>query len=166
MFMPFEHRVVDRLRGFVTRTRNPNEILDERLTFGQRVADQVAHFGGSWTFIGLFILFMAIWIAWNSAGAKHFDPFPFILLNLLLSCLAALQAPVIMMSQNRQAERDRVEAHSDYEVNVRAESDICRLHAKFDELREREWAELVEMQRRQIEMLEAMLRRAGDSRAS
>lgn len=104
------------------------------MTMGERVADAVASFGGSWKFIGIFVGLMAAWIVWNARAAQPLDPFPFILLNLLLSCLAALQAPIIMMSQNRQAVRDRLEAHQDFEVNVQAEAEIAELHAKIDRL--------------------------------
>jgi uncharacterized membrane protein len=115
---------------------NLNQILDRQMTVGERVADAVASFGGSWKFIGIFAAVMAAWIVWNLQAAKPMDPFPFILLNLLLSCLAALQAPVIMMSQNRQAARDRLEAHQDFEVNVQAEAEVAELHAKIDRLEE------------------------------
>jgi uncharacterized membrane protein len=134
-------------------------VFDQQLTFGQRVADRVAAFGGSWTFIGMFLLVMLMWMIWNSEDVRRFDPYPFILLNLVLSCLAALQAPVIMMSQNRQSAKDRLDARTDFEVNVRAEAEITRLHAKFDELRERDWVDLVEMQKRQILLLEDALQR-------
>lgn len=157
----FEKRVVDRLRGRTVHTRNLNEVFEDQLTFGQRVADQVAKFGGSWTFIGTFLLMMLVWMIWNTETTRRFDPFPFILLNLVLSCLAALQAPVIMMSQNRQAAKDRLDAKIDFDVNVRSEAEITRLHAKFDELRERDWADLVEMQKRQILLLEDALRKLG-----
>ncbi len=157
----FEKRAVERLRGRTVQTRNPNEVFEQQLTFGQRIADRVAVFGGSWTFIGTFLLIMLVWMIWNTETAQRFDPFPFILLNLVLSCLAALQAPVIMMSQNRQAAKDRLDARTDFEVNVRSEAEISRLHAKFDELREREWVDLVEMQKRQIVLLEDALRRLG-----
>ena len=106
---------------------------EELPTLGERVADRVASFGGSWTFIFLFLAAMAVWIAFNAAP-QAFDPYPFILLNLILSCLAALQAPVIMMSQNRQAAKDRVQAQHDYEVNLKAEMEIIGLHAKLDDL--------------------------------
>ena len=162
----FEKRAIERLRGRTVRAQNPNEMFEKQLTVGQRVADQVARFGGSWTFIGVFLLFMLLWMAWNTESVRRFDPYPFILLNLMLSCVAAMQAPVIMMSQNRQAAKDRLDARNDYDVNVRAETEIARLHAKFDELREREWAELVEMQRRQIVLLEDTLRRLGGSQGS
>ncbi len=96
---------------------------------------------------------MGFWILRNSRDGA-FDPYPFILLNLVLSCLAALQAPVIMMSQNRQAERDRLEAHHDYEINLKAEMEVMSLHEKIDHLRDRQWADLIQLQTRQLEMLE------------
>ena len=138
--------------------RDPNVEFAEHMTFGQRVADKVAQFGGSWTFIGTFLLLMVLWMILNGQLKKPFDPYPFILLNLVLSCLAALQAPVIMMSQNRQAAKDRLMASNDYEVNLRSELAIQTLHTRFDELRERDWSALVEMQKRQIELLEGILR--------
>src|SRR5690606_23754192 len=104
---------------------DPNRSFDAQLSIGERLADRVAAFGGSWTFIGLFLTAMIVWMAINQRLARPFDPFPFILLNLMLSCLAALQAPVIMMSQNRQAAKDRSDARLDYEVNVRAEVQIA-----------------------------------------
>ena len=111
------------------------EEIDNR-TFGQRVADNVANFGGSWTFIISFFIFILIWIASNVylLMNKGFDPYPFILLNLILSCLASLQAPIIMMSQNRQEEKDRERAKKDYEVNLKAENEIRALNKKFDKL--------------------------------
>lgn len=133
--------------------RDTNAAFSKERTFGERLADQVASFGGSWTFIILFVSVMAVWIAWNSRGAA-FDPFPFILLNLVLSCLAALQAPIIMMSQNRQAEKDRLEAHHDYEINLKAEMEVMSLHEKIDHLRDRQWADLVALQTQQIGLLE------------
>ncbi|MEO5924372.1 MAG: DUF1003 domain-containing protein [Bryobacteraceae bacterium] len=134
--------------------RDASTVFVEDRTFGERLADQVASFGGSWTFIMLFVAAMGAWIIWNSQGAKPYDPFPFILLNLMLSCLAALQAPVIMMSQNRQGERDRLDAHNDYEINLKAEMEVMSLHEKLDHLRDRQWGELVELQARQLELLE------------
>ncbi|HEU0077769.1 MAG TPA: DUF1003 domain-containing protein [Longimicrobiaceae bacterium] len=137
------------------------DYLDQR-TFGQRMADRIAAFGGSWPFIGLFGAFLAGWIALNAAmRGSAFDPYPFILLNLILSTLAALQAPVIMMSQNRQAARDRLNAEHDYEVNLKAEVEIRGLHEKLDVLREADWAELVRLQQVQIQMLERLLAAAG-----
>jgi len=150
----FERRVMSR---FLERQkpRDPNTEFDQGLTFGQRVADRVARFGGSWTFIGYFLLFMLAWMILNTEPMKKFDPYPFILLNLILSCLAALQAPVIMMSQNRQAAKDRLDAKVDYEVNVRAEMEITRLHEKIDQ-RDAEIRELIAINRRQLAMLERM----------
>jgi uncharacterized membrane protein/uncharacterized membrane protein YeaQ/YmgE (transglycosylase-associated protein family) len=156
-----EKRVLTSVLRRTTVAKDPIAEFEQQSTFGQRVADQVAAFGGSWTFIGLFLLVMAIWMAVNARTAKPFDPFPFILLNLVLSCLAALQAPVIMMSQNRQAERDRVDAKNDYQVNLNAEMQILALHTKFDEMRERQLLEIVDLQRRQIEILEGMVGRRG-----
>lgn len=148
-----ERRVLARVLRKKPSTQDPNQIFDAQLTFGQRVADRVAAFGGSWTFIGLFMTILAGWMMINEELARPFDPFPFILLNLVLSCVAALQAPVIMMSQNRFAAKDRIDARSDYEVNLRAEMEIMRLHAKLDDLREREWTEFVQLQREQVNVL-------------
>ncbi|HVP41900.1 MAG TPA: DUF1003 domain-containing protein [Terriglobales bacterium] len=118
-------------------TRNLNEEEEERLTFGQHIADRVASFGGSWTFIIVFGLILFAWMGLNVYMATHaFDPYPFILLNLVLSTLAALQAPVIMMSQNRQAQKDRLKADLDYEVNLKAELEVAQLHNKVDRLYE------------------------------
>jgi uncharacterized membrane protein len=130
------------------------------LTFGQRVADKVASFGGSWPFIGLFGLFLAIWITTNVVmllNHRHpFDPYPYILLNLILSMLAAIQAPVIMMSQNRQADHDRTEAANDYEVNLKAELEIMALNQKIDMLREQQWEDLLAIQQEQMKRLEVI----------
>ena len=119
-------------------SRDPNEIFAERLTFGEKLADRVAAVGGSWSFIIGFGLFLAVWAVLNTVvlAANAFDPFPFIFLNLMLSMLAALQAPIIMMSQNRQAAKDRLEARLDYETNQRSEVEIANLHAKIDALNE------------------------------
>ena len=150
------------MTAVLTRHRlatDPNQTFEERSTFGERLADLVARFGGSWTFIGLFSIVMVGWISLNEEMTAAFDPFPFILLNLVLSGLAALQAPVIMMSQNRQAARDRSDAKSDYEVNVRAEMEIMALHSKMDLLREHEWSRLVTVIERQQQTLEQLQRR-------
>ncbi|HXF79960.1 MAG TPA: DUF1003 domain-containing protein [Usitatibacter sp.] len=117
--------------------RNVNEIADERMRMGERVADMVARFGGSWTFIICFGLFLVAWAVVNSVllVARPPDPYPYIFLNLILSCIAALQAPIIMMSQNRQATKDRLQADQDFQVNVKAEFAIQQLHRKIDDLR-------------------------------
>jgi uncharacterized membrane protein len=121
--------------------RNPNEVLDQKATFGDHVADGVARFGGSWRFIFSFAAFLAVWVAANTVlllgRSGPFDPYPFILLNLFLSMLAAIQAPVIMMSQNRQDAKDRVRSELDYQVNRKAELEIMELHEKFDRLEQR-----------------------------
>jgi uncharacterized membrane protein len=120
----------------------------------------VASFGGSWTFIGLFAVVMVSWMVLNQEMEQPFDAYPYILLNLALSCLAALQAPVIMMSQNRQATRDRLDARNDYEVNLRAEMEIVAVHAKLDLLREQEWAGLrnvLDAQQRALAAIQARL---------
>ena len=147
-----EQRVLDHLIHRKHVARDPNKAFADSMSFGERLADRVAAFGGSWKFIGIFLGFMFVWMLYN-ARLAGFDPFPFILLNLILSCLAALQAPVIMMSQNRQSSKDRLDAQHDYEVNLKAEMEIVSLHLKMDELRERQWTTLIEMQTRQIEML-------------
>ena len=132
---------------------DPNVAFDQQLTFGQRVADRVATFGGSWAFIGIFLTGMLAWMTINGDQQHPFDPYPYILLNLILSCVAALQAPVIMMSQNRQNARDRIDARSDYEVNLRAELQIVALHAKLDAAREQEWARIAELMAVQVEKI-------------
>jgi uncharacterized membrane protein len=121
-----------------TVSRNLNEEAVEQMTFGQRVADLVASFGGSWTFIILFGSLLVVWVAANAfvIYEKPFDPYPFILLNLVLSTLAALQAPIIMMSQNRQSAKDRLRADMDYEINLKAELEIAQLHSKVDRIYE------------------------------
>lgn len=128
---------------------------ESQLTFGQRLSDKLARFGGSWTFILSFMIVLIIWIAVNSVAllAKPFDPYPYILLNLILSCLAALQAPVIMMSQKRQEEKDRARSMHDYQVNLKAELEIRHLHEKIDHLLSRQWERLVNIQEVQLELL-------------
>ena len=142
-------------------SRNTNKEFDEQLTFGQRLADRVATFGGSWTFISIFGAILLIWIVLNSFVLARFnssfDPYPYILLNLFLSMMASVQAPIIMMSQNRQAAKDRLDAAHDYEINLKAELEIASLHAKMDELREKQWSELVAMQQEQINLLMKLL---------
>jgi uncharacterized membrane protein len=131
------------------------------LTFGQKVADKVATFGGSWTFILSFFAFLAGWILFNVfwLANRAFDPYPFILLNLILSCIAALQAPVIMMSQNRQEEKDRERAKKDYMINLKSELEIRTLHEKIDHLILYQQQELLEIQKIQVEMMTNILQR-------
>ena len=137
-------------------SRKPWKKLEEEASFGQRAADRVAKFGGSWTFILIFASVMVAWVLVNTVLLRArgaFDPYPYILLNLFLSMLAAIQAPVILMSQNRQGEKDRVNAEHDYEVNLKAEVEILSLHEKMDVLRERQWQELIAIQKEQIRMI-------------
>jgi uncharacterized membrane protein len=162
---PVERNVIHRFIHRKPVARNADALYESQMTFGERVADRVAAFGGSWTFIGLFLVAMAAWMLWNSRGVQPLDPFPYILLNLMLSCVAALQAPVIMMSQNRQSAKDRIDAQHDYEVNLKAEMEIVALHFKMDELREKQWATLIDLQQRQIELL-TRLDAVVDRRAS
>jgi len=131
-----DRRVIARVARRMHTARDPNEVFDERLTFGEKLADRVAVIGGSWSFIIGFMLFLVAWAVINTVIliSFAFDPYPFIFLNLLLSMLAALQAPVIMMSQNRQAAKDRLAAALDYEVNLKAETEIADLHDKVDRL--------------------------------
>ena len=136
-------------------------------TRGARAADAVARFGGSWVFIGLFAATMVLWVALNAwlvaARGTTFDPYPYILLNLFLSMLAAIQAPIILMSQNRQSEKDRLNAEHDYEVNLKAELEIMLLHDKVDELRQEQWRELLALQGQQMALLQDLLRRQAPS---
>ena len=155
----FERSIVQAWLSRQVRSRDPNVAFDEQSTFGQRVADQVAQVGGSWTFIGLFGIGLVAWMALNQELDRPFDPYPYILLNLILSCLAALQAPIIMMSQNRQALKDRSDARTDYEVNVRAEMEILSLHRKLDLLRDEEWRRLCEAVEQHQAALAAIERR-------
>jgi uncharacterized membrane protein len=155
-----EKHVLERLHSSQAISRNTHADLNTRLTFGQRVADKVASFGGSWPFIGIFAAFLAIWVGLNVFllfSHKHpFDPFPYILLNLFLSMLAAIQAPVIMMSQNRQSANDRIVSQHDYEVNLKAEVEIVALHQKIDELRVQQWEALIRLQTEQITRLDSI----------
>ncbi|WP_396194305.1 DUF1003 domain-containing protein [Flavobacterium sp.] len=140
-----------------------SKVEDEKdnRTFGQKIADYVADFGGSWTFIIFFFIFIALWISSNIFIFVHneFDPYPYILLNLILSCLAALQAPVIMMSQNRQEEKDRARAKKDYMINLKSELEIRLISDKLDHLIQHQQQELIEIQKVQIEMMNDILER-------
>ena len=135
--------------------------LDVRRTLGERLSDNLAYFGGSWTFLIMFGVVLALWILWNAAqSGAGFDPFPFILLNLLLSCIAAVQAPIIMMSQRRQEAKDRERSLNDYRINLKAELEIRHLHEKIDHILTRQWERLAEMQEVQIELLQEIQGRA------
>jgi uncharacterized membrane protein len=148
--------VVSSLRQHELLTTDLNKEFDEGLTAGQWVADRVARFGGSWGFIISFAAVLLVWILVNSMAllTRPFDPFPFILLNLVLSCLAAIQAPVIMMSQNRQEAKDRLQSEHDYRVNLKAELEVRLLNARFDLLLGRQWRHLMEIQQVQMDLLD------------
>lgn len=150
-----ENEVIESLESHDTLTENIEDDYEEKRSLGDRVADGVASFGGSWTFIISFCAFLAVWMMMNLVlGANEaFDAYPFILLNLVLSTIAALQAPVIMMSQRRQEQKDRLRALNDYKVNLKAELEIRHLHEKVDHLLNRQWERLTEIQQIQIEMM-------------
>jgi len=157
-----EKKVVDTLMDKSTISDKIEEnTIGDSITFGQRLADKVASFGGSWTFIISFGIFITIWILLNIffLQSKSFDPFPFILLNLILSCIAALQAPVIMMSQNRQEEKDRERSKKDYMINLKSELEIRILHEKIDHLMMHQQQNLIEIQKVQIDMMNDILKR-------
>jgi uncharacterized membrane protein len=143
---PREKAVIERAAKRLAVSRNINLDFESEATFGQRLADRVAAVGGSWGFLIGFGIAMAIWIALNTVilATEVFDPYPFVFLNLMLSLLAAVQAPVILMAQNRQAIRDRLAAAHDYEVNLKAEIEIAALHDKLDQIRTNELATLIE----------------------
>ncbi len=150
-----ERQVVDSLESGEPISELTDED-DDVISFGERMADRVAAFGGSWTFIVGFLLVLATWMTVNVVGllVRPFDPYPFILLNLVLSCIAALQAPVIMMSQRRQEAKDRRRAENDFKVNLKAELEIRNLHEKIDHQLAGQWKRLAEMQEIQIDLLE------------
>jgi uncharacterized membrane protein len=141
--------------------RDTSKDAAENSTVGQRAADAVARFGGSWAFIGLFAGTLIAWVGLNSYVLVRyqdvFDPYPYILLNLFLSMLAAIQAPIILMSQNRQAQKDRISAEHDYEVNLKAELEIMLLHDKLDLLREGQWSSLLAIQQEQMQLLRSLI---------
>ena len=141
--------------------RDTSKEAEENSTFGQHAADAVASFGGSWTFIMLFATILIAWVGLNSfllvRSGTVFDAYPYILLNLFLSMLAAIQAPIILMSQNRQAQKDRMVAEHDYEVNLKAELEIMLLHEKLDLLREGQWQSLLTIQNEQITLLQTLI---------
>lgn len=154
-----ERAVFERIAARQLVSRHPSGGEDAPASFGDRIADRVASFGGSWTFIGLFVGFLIAWTLLNAHWLTHqaLDPFPYIFLNLLLSMVAALQAPVIMMSQNRQGARDRAAAEHDYEVNLKAEIEIMALHEKFEALRAEQLQAIERSQQVQLGRIAAML---------
>lgn len=156
-----ERRVVDAILKRLTISRDTSTEFEDTRTHGQRLADQIASFGGSWPFIIIFLLALGAWVVLNTAvlRGRAFDPFPYILLNLFLSMLASLQAPIIMMSQNRLSAKDRVDAAHDYEVNLKAELEIQQLHEKIDQLQHERWAELIKIQDQQVKLLQDLCNR-------
>lgn len=154
-----EEKVLTSLREHEMLVRNTDQQFEEAKTFGQRLADGVATFGGSWKFIIIFSGILIGWIILNSYFllSRPFDPFPYILLNLLLSCLAAIQAPIIMMSQNRQEVKDRLRSENDYQVNMKAEIEIRQLHTKLDLLIDHSWQRLLDIQRLQVDLMEEIV---------
>ena len=158
-----DEAVLDSLQSGLPVAVDPGGDYDEDRSFGEIAADAVARFGGSWAFIISFLVVLMIWMAVNVTGylTGTFDPYPFILLNLVLSCIAALQAPVIMMSQRRQEAKDRLRSENDYKVNLKAELEIRHLHDKIDLHLSRQWERLAAIQRLQIEMLEETSRDAS-----
>jgi uncharacterized membrane protein len=154
-------KVLRHVTGRQHIARNVALESDEGNTRGKRAADAVAKFGGSWTFITLFGAVLVAWVVLNSVilsrYGQPFDAFPYILLNLFLSMLASIQAPIILMSQNRQAQKDRINAEHDYEVNLKAELEIMLLHEKVDLLREGQWGELLSMQKEQLRLLARLM---------
>ena len=151
-----EQDVVKSLSDHETLAENIEAEFAERRTFGERLSDQLASFGGSWTFITLFGVVLLVWMGFNlvAMGRSQFDPYPFILLNLVLSCLAAIQAPIIMMSQKRQEAKDRLRSENDYRVNLKAELEIRHLHEKMDHILTRQWERLAEIQQIQLEIMQ------------
>ena len=153
-----EEQVVVSMKEQALLSQNINVEYDRQRSFGEIMADKLADFGGSWLFIGIFCGVLIIWLVMNSVALimKPFDPYPYIFLNLVLSCLAAIQAPVILMSQNRQEVRDRLHAEQDYRVNLKAELEIRHLHEKIDHLLMNQWQRLMEIQQIQMELMEEL----------
>jgi len=156
-----DREVIERMAGGELISSNVAAEFEDRRRTGERVSDWLARFGGSWTFILLFAVVIAAWMTVNviATGGERFDPYPFILLNLVLSCLAAVQAPIILMSQNRQEAKDRLRSENDYQVNLKAELEIRNLHEKVDHLLNRQWERLAEIQEIQLEIMQDIARR-------
>ncbi len=156
-----EREVVESLRHHDLLSANVDAEIEQDRSLGERLADRIATFGGSWTFLIWFGVFLLVWIALNTVVLlkRPPDPYPFILLNLVLSCLASVQAPIIMMSQNRQEAKDRLRSQHDYQVNLKAELEIRHLHEKMDHLLSHQWERLVQIQEIQLELLSELGRR-------
>ncbi|MCL5071090.1 MAG: DUF1003 domain-containing protein [Actinobacteria bacterium] len=154
-----ENKVLASLKEQETIAQNINVEFDKQLTFGERLSDKLASFGGSWRFIIIFFILLVIWVIINSINLfnRNFDPYPFILLNLILSCLAAIQAPVIMMSQNRMETKDRIRARNDYLVNLKAELEIRNLNERIDNLLTDQWQRLLEIQKIQMDIMNELV---------
>ena len=163
-----DQEVVESLQQHEILSSNVSKQFERKLTFGERLSDSIAAFGGSWTFIIVFSLILLVWIGLNSfiLANRAFDPYPYILMNLVLSALAALQAPVIMMSQNRSEARDRLRGENDYKINLKAELEIRHLHEKIDHLLRKQYNRLFEIQQIQIELLEELGQKRRGSTAS
>ena len=159
-FTELDRQVTESIANQDTIAENVEEEFESERTFGERAADILAKFGGSWSFLLSFAVFLGIWMLFNIIeGGKAFDAYPFILLNLVLSTIAAIQAPVIMMSQRRQEEKDRLRSINEYRVNLKAELEIRHLHEKLDHLITRQWQRLAEIQRIQLEMMQERRRK-------
>ncbi|WP_439882886.1 DUF1003 domain-containing protein [Pontibacter sp. MBLB2868] len=156
-----EEEVIQSISKQELLSSNVEEEITENLTFGQRLSDKIAEFGGSWTFILFFFSFILLWMMVNVylIAGKPFDPYPFILLNLILSCLAAIQAPIIMMSQNRKEAKDRKRSEYDYQVNLKAELEIRLLHEKLNHIISHQNQRLIEIQQIQVDLLEDIIGR-------
>jgi uncharacterized membrane protein len=153
-----DQEVVESLQAHELLSSDISKQFEKELTFGEKLSDTIAEFGGSWTFIIVFGVILLVWVGLNSfvLATRAFDPYPYILMNLVLSALAALQAPVIMMSQNRSEARDRLRGENDYKINLKAELEIRHLHEKIDHLLRRQYNRLFEIQQIQIELLEEL----------
>lgn len=153
-----EREVISSMQYHELISKNIETEFDQNWTFGEKLADKIASFGGSWSFLILFGLFLIIWIVMNTVVfiIHPIDPYPFILLNLVLSCLAAIQAPIIMMSQNRQEAKDRLRSQHDYQINLKAELEIRHLHEKIDHLLSHQWERLAKIQEIQLDLLTEM----------
>jgi uncharacterized membrane protein len=155
-----DNEVIESLQQHEILSSNISKQFEKELTFGEKLSDSIAAFGGSWTFIIFFSVVLLVWVVVNSflLATRAFDPYPYILMNLFLSALAALQAPVIMMSQNRSEARDRLRGENDYKINLKAELEIRHLHEKVDHLLSRQWQRLAEIQQMQLELMHDLSR--------